>query len=554
MPGGTTVTPPGLRRSDATLHTTFDVATPSEHDSEVAARTDVCTASGDPAGVAEVVDRRAEVEIPLVDAGSLDHRDDLANRRPDRLRVLAVEGMPWPQEDGVGAAPQRVRAAHRASDPELPGDVVGRRDDAATVRVAADDQRHRPQSRLLELLDCREERVEVQVGEDHVARLRSRRRTHRRRLRHDALWTVLLHRRCSSSPRRIRPPTASSPARSLRERSASSSVAGGRVLAEQPVAGRRFSLRVGLPARETSLRVVAVRRDGSRSATTVRHVLGLPVAARPRFRLARLDPILSARLRRLARAYGGTSSVYVQSLTSGAGAAWNARARFPAASTLKLAIAIAVLERHVGVPSPGSYVDGLLRAMLGWSDNASANALEVWLAGSTGAGSDRVVSLLRSIGLGDSVMYGGYEIERSHRCGDPAPRRRAAVLGRRQVLDRLRPRPDDACRLARVRRTRSAPPSRPRILGRRRPLPPLSARACPRRRQARPRGRRGCHGVRVLHKGGWIDQARHDNGLVFWRGGVYVVAVMTYRPAGTGPTEDVLAGRVAKIALERFRR
>ena len=60
-------------------------------------------------------------------------------------------------------------------------------------------------------------------------------------------------------------------------------------------------------------------------------------------------------------------------------------------------------------------------------------------------------------------------------------------------------------------------------------------------------------GVRVLHKAGWIDEARHDNGIVFWRGGAFVVTVMTYRPAGAGVSSDVLAGRVAAVALRRFR-
>ena len=36
-------------------------------------------------------------------------------------------------------------------------------------------------------------------------------------------------------------------------------------------------------------------------------------------------------------------------------------------------------------------------------------------------------------------------------------------------------------------------------------------------------------GVRVLHKAGWIDVARHDNGIVLWHGGALVVTVMTYR-------------------------
>ena len=48
--------------------------------------------------------------------------------------------------------------------------------------------------------------------------------------------------------------------------------------------------------------------------------------------------------------------------------------------------------------------------------------------------------------------------------------------------------------------------------------------------------------MRVLHKAGWINAARHDNGLVFWRGGVFVVTVMTYRAGGAGESSDVLAG------------
>ena len=47
-PGGTTVIPPGFRRSDATLQTTLDVETPSEHESDVEPRTAACTASARP--------------------------------------------------------------------------------------------------------------------------------------------------------------------------------------------------------------------------------------------------------------------------------------------------------------------------------------------------------------------------------------------------------------------------------------------------------------------------------------------------------------------------
>jgi hypothetical protein len=52
-------------------------------------------------------------------------------------------------------------------DPEPASDVVRRRHDTASARVAAHDERLRPQLGLLELLDRGEERVEVEVGNDH---------------------------------------------------------------------------------------------------------------------------------------------------------------------------------------------------------------------------------------------------------------------------------------------------------------------------------------------------------------------------------------------------
>ena len=186
--------------------------------------------------------------------------------------------------------------------------------------------------------------------------------------------------------------------------------ANGRRLSSKPLRGRRFSLRVSLPSGDVSVRVTTVARDGRRSSRVVEEVFGLPAGSRPRVVRSRQDPVLARKLRGLARDYSGTAGVYVQSLTGGAGAAWNAKARFPAASTLKLAIAAAVLAEHSGIPPPGSSVNRLLHSMITRSDNASANALEIWLAGSTSAGSQRVNALMRSIGLTDSEMYGGYEL------------------------------------------------------------------------------------------------------------------------------------------------
>jgi hypothetical protein len=58
-------------------------------------------------------------------------------------------------------------------DSELARDVIRGGDDSASVRVAADDQRLRLELRVLELLDRREEGVEVEVRDDHAWMLRS---------------------------------------------------------------------------------------------------------------------------------------------------------------------------------------------------------------------------------------------------------------------------------------------------------------------------------------------------------------------------------------------
>jgi beta-lactamase family protein len=327
----------------------------------------------------------------------------------------------------------------------------------------------------------------------------------------------------------------------------------GEVVGARFVSGRRFWLRVPLPLGDQSVRVTTIADDGRSSSRLVRNVFGLPAAARPRIVGARADPALGRALRQQTSRFRGTSAFYVQSLTGGHGAAWNAKARFPAASTLKLAIAVTALAGHSGIPARGSYVDGLFRRMILVSDDEAANLVEVWMAGSTGAGSARVNSLMRSIGLFDSIMYGGYEVTRTPSVRIPVriddqpyfgvgkyttawdmSQLWRAVWLASEAKGPLRAKqpgftPDDAryllWLLAHVRDT-------PKLDG----------------------SFRAAAGVSVLHKAGWIQKARHDTGLVFWSGGVFVAGVMTWSPSGAGPSSDRLAGRTASLALQRLRR
>ena len=297
---------------------------------------------------------------------------------------------------------------------------------------------------------------------------------------------------------------------------------GGRTLADKRVTGRHFTVRVDLPPRELTLSVTSVASNGRRSTSRVTHVVGLPRAATPIAHTPRQDSVLAGRLRHLVAAYGGTCAVYVENLADGRGAAWNARAQFPAASTLKLAIAVTALAVEDETPGPGTRTDSLLRRMIEDSDNDAANELEVRVAGSTSAGGHRVDELMEELGLTDTLMYGGYERDLAFvRGGGPIPLRvddqASFRIGKRtsarDLAGLLREVWLTSRGLGRLRaQERLFSPADARH------LLYLLARVHDTGKLDREVGR--VPGVQVLHKAGWISVVRHDNGLVFWHGGV----------------------------------
>jgi len=344
----------------------------------------------------------------------------------------------------------------------------------------------------------------------------------------------------------------------------------GRVLRRLRLRGRDFVVDLDLPTGERTIRIETLDASGARAGRTVKHVFALPRAARPgqrgRARVPdpnadlpgpRLDPLLQHELASLARGFPGTTGIYVQHLTRGVGAAWNATATFPAASTLKLAIAVTVLARVQGPPRHGTLLDRLLRSMIVVSDNEAANTLERLIGGSTSGGSALVNSTMRAIGLEDTEMYGGYILGTELEA--PTNGRALAAKVPLRTLDQPawgRGKTTTAVDLARLVRSLWLASAG---------LGPLrSSRAGVNPREARyllyllahvrdpgklDRQIRRTKGVAVLHKAGWVDSARHDAGLIVWRGGVFVAAVLTYRATGRA---DRLAGRVAAASLRRF--
>jgi hypothetical protein len=329
----------------------------------------------------------------------------------------------------------------------------------------------------------------------------------------------------------------------------------GRLVATKPVSRRRFVVVVPLPARDVTLRVSAVDARGRHASTLVGPVFGLPNEVAPYAGpvpplRGYEDAALAWQVRAMARRFPGSCSFFVQDLRTGAGAAWNARARFPAASTLKLAIAVELMRELRGVPAPGSRLAALLWRMLVYSDDRAANELLEVIGGSTSDGAARVNTMMRVFGLADSNMYGGYLIEDS--------------LMRRAIPLEIVSRPSfigkytTAWDLARLERAlHLAAGARGALIWRfRGAFTPSDARyLLYLLAHARTRGglnalRGG--GVTLLHKAGWTSKVRHDTGLLYSRRGAFVVIVLTWNGRGVGSASDLLATRIARAASGRF--
>lgn len=334
-------------------------------------------------------------------------------------------------------------------------------------------------------------------------------------------------------------------------------VVDGRRWTSRAADGRRVTFRIAVPAHDSTLRVLAVDERGRVTASPgVGPVFGLPPEAAPRPVGSTEDAPLRRRLAGLLRSFPGVAAAYVQDLRSGAGAAWNARARFPAGSTLKLAIAVEALRSVRGPPARGSSVDVLMRSMLIESDNEAANRLEAAFGGSTSGGSARVNAMLRALGLVDSQMYGGYETgegkDEAKQDGRPIP------IGVQSQPSFPRGKHASAADLGRLMHYvyLAAGGRGPLIQRFGDELSPAEARyllyLLVHVSDSGKLDRFLPASAVVAHKAGWIATARHDNGLVFWPGGALVATVMTFG-SGVGPSSDVLAGRVAQAALVRFR-
>jgi hypothetical protein len=274
-----------------------------------------------------------------------------------------------------------------------------------------------------------------------------------------------------------------------------------------------------------------------------RSVWLLPRTARAHHPATYTDKVLVAKLASLAATFNGNVGIWVHDLRTGASAGWNEDARFPAASTVKLAVLIASLDKFGPRPerSPVAYD---LAALAGWSSNLAANRLLRELGGSSERGSQIAEATLRRLGATSSSYTGDYRV---------GTRVRAAGS------DRGAPDPPP---LVSQRVTTAHDLGRILYLLQAAAMDSRSAQAVTRLSQhearvgldlllsSEPKGdnlglfRPSLATVPMAQKNGWLNDARHTAAIIYPDHGPFIVVLLTYRIGLTRPESAALGARL----------
>jgi beta-lactamase class A len=280
-------------------------------------------------------------------------------------------------------------------------------------------------------------------------------------------------------------------------------------------------------------RVVTYGRRSSRLPALPRLVRAAPVGA--------TDTAVAARLAAFGRAFPGFAAIWTHDLRTGRVAGWNTDARFPAASTVKLGVLLAVAAR-LRHPER-SPLDYDLRAMTSWSSNLAANRLVERFG--AGAAQDA----LRRAGAWRSTYPHGYRVGTARADVERQPPfvsgrvttardlgrllyvLHAGALGNRRALAATRldaDRSQYALRLLLESELRGA------NIGLVRPFVAAS--------------------IPVAQKNGWLHDARHTAAIVYGPSGPRIVVVLTYAPNLRPETALRLGREVVNAISSRSRR
>jgi beta-lactamase class A len=174
---------------------------------------------------------------------------------------------------------------------------------------------------------------------------------------------------------------------------------------------------IGRGTLEASLRT----SSGSVTTASAKEVWLLPASANAATTGERKDNALAARLATSAAGFTGYAGIYIHEMSSGRTGAWNDGARFPAASTVKLGILAAAIDRYGPRPerNPKMYD---MRTLSAWSSSVAANRLLHTLGnGDIVAGRRIVETRLRRMGATQSTYPGEYRVGTAHTVAPTQP-------------------------------------------------------------------------------------------------------------------------------------
>ncbi len=279
---------------------------------------------------------------------------------------------------------------------------------------------------------------------------------------------------------------------------------------------------------------------------TVNGVWVLPASARSAATGRSPDRALSNRLRGVAAGFDGYSAVWYHDLLKGRTAAWNADARFPAASTVKLAVLVAAL-RTLG-PSPEQGRFGYdLKAMTGWSSNLATNRLLGRIGrGSAAAGSRAAEAVLKELGARSSTFTGEYRVGTSITRPRAEPPRVSSRVTTARDLGRI-------LYLIHAGATGRKSALTALKLERRRAQLALGMLLASEPYADNVGLVRGsvARSVPVAQKNGWLADARHTAAIVYVTVGPQLAILLTYRPRLTLAEAAAYAGEVLQVVLDR---
>jgi hypothetical protein len=258
----------------------------------------------------------------------------------------------------------------------------------------------------------------------------------------------------------------------------------------------------------------------------------------------RADPGRDTTFAMIGSAFSGHAGIYVHDMSTGSTATWNAEARFPAASTVKLGVLAAALDRFGPQPEQSPYLHDL-RALAAWSSNLAANRLLRALgAGDETRGTRVVEAMLRRMGGAASSYPGPYRVGTSRSSVPPALPLVSARTTSAADLGRLLAAVHAAAAGNRRAQSSSGLSEHEARVG----LALLldSEPGGPNAGLFRPWLPAG---TPAAQKHGWISSARHSAAVVYGARGPVVVVLLTYRDGLTLRAAQVLARRVVHAAL-----